>query len=97
MKIPEFKRSGIGIIAESRGILRGFPNQVRLSSPVSLLVLGPELLRSTNRLDPLRKDIASPSKEEAAAAARIFNEKLPRQMYLPPASKGGCWSSPTDG
>jgi hypothetical protein len=27
MKIPEFKRSGIRIIAEFRGILRGFPNQ----------------------------------------------------------------------
>jgi hypothetical protein len=28
-KIPEFKRSGIGIIAEFRGILTGFPNQGR--------------------------------------------------------------------
>ncbi len=28
MKIPEFKRSGIGIIAEFRGIPSGFPNQV---------------------------------------------------------------------
>jgi hypothetical protein len=27
MKIPEFKRSGIGIIVEFRGILSGFPNQ----------------------------------------------------------------------
>ncbi len=27
MKIPEFKRSGIGLIAESRGIPNGFPNQ----------------------------------------------------------------------
>jgi hypothetical protein len=27
MKIPEFKRSGIGIIAEFRGIPNGFPNQ----------------------------------------------------------------------
>jgi hypothetical protein len=27
-KIPEFKRSGIGIIAEFRRILSGFPNQV---------------------------------------------------------------------
>jgi hypothetical protein len=27
MKIPEFKRSGIGIIAEFHGILNGFPNQ----------------------------------------------------------------------
>jgi hypothetical protein len=26
MKIPEFKRSGIGLIAEFRGILNGFPN-----------------------------------------------------------------------
>jgi hypothetical protein len=28
MKIPEFKRSGIGIIAEFHGIPSGFPNQV---------------------------------------------------------------------
>ncbi len=28
MKIPEFKRSGIGLIAEFRGIPNGFPNQV---------------------------------------------------------------------
>jgi hypothetical protein len=27
-KIPEFKRSGIGLIAEFRRILNGFPNQV---------------------------------------------------------------------
>jgi hypothetical protein len=27
MKIPEFKRSGIGLIAEFHGILNGFPNQ----------------------------------------------------------------------
>ncbi len=27
MKIPEFKRSGIRLIAEFRGILNGFPNQ----------------------------------------------------------------------
>jgi hypothetical protein len=27
MKILEFKRSGIGIIAEFRAILNGFPNQ----------------------------------------------------------------------
>jgi hypothetical protein len=27
MKIPEFKRSGIGLIAEFRGIPKGFPNQ----------------------------------------------------------------------
>jgi hypothetical protein len=27
MKIPELKRSGIGLIAEFRGILNGFPNQ----------------------------------------------------------------------
>jgi hypothetical protein len=27
MKIPEFKRSGIGLIPEFRGILNGFPNQ----------------------------------------------------------------------
>jgi hypothetical protein len=27
MKIPEFKRSRIGIIAEFRGIPSGFPNQ----------------------------------------------------------------------
>ncbi len=27
MKIPEFKRSGIGIIAEFCGIMSGFPNQ----------------------------------------------------------------------
>ena len=26
MKIPEFKRSGIGLIAEFRGIPNGFPN-----------------------------------------------------------------------
>jgi hypothetical protein len=30
MKIPEFKRSGIGLIAEFRGILNGFPNLVGL-------------------------------------------------------------------
>jgi hypothetical protein len=29
MKIPEFKRSGIGLIAEFRGIPNGFPNQGR--------------------------------------------------------------------
>ncbi len=28
MKIPEFKRSGIGIMAKFHGILSGFPNQV---------------------------------------------------------------------
>jgi hypothetical protein len=28
MKIPEFKRSGIGLIAELRGIPNGFPNLV---------------------------------------------------------------------
>jgi hypothetical protein len=28
MKIPEFKRSGIGLIAEFCGIPNGFPNQV---------------------------------------------------------------------
>jgi hypothetical protein len=27
-KIPEFKRSGIGLIVEFRGIPNGFPNQV---------------------------------------------------------------------
>ncbi len=27
MKIPEFKRSGIGLIVEFRGIPDGFPNQ----------------------------------------------------------------------
>jgi hypothetical protein len=27
MKIPKFKRSGIGLIAEFRGILNVFPNQ----------------------------------------------------------------------
>jgi hypothetical protein len=27
MKIPEFKRSGIGLIAEFHGISNGFPNQ----------------------------------------------------------------------
>jgi hypothetical protein len=27
MKIPEFKRSGIGLIMELRGIPNGFPNQ----------------------------------------------------------------------
>jgi hypothetical protein len=27
MKIPEFKRSGIGLIAEFHGIPNGFPNQ----------------------------------------------------------------------
>ncbi len=27
MKIPEFKRSGIGLIVEFRGIPNGFPNQ----------------------------------------------------------------------
>ena len=30
MKILEFKRSGIGLIAEFRGILNGFPNLVGL-------------------------------------------------------------------
>jgi hypothetical protein len=30
IKIPEFKRSGIGIIAEFHGILSGFPNQGHL-------------------------------------------------------------------
>jgi hypothetical protein len=29
MKILEFKRSGIGIIAELHGILSGFPNQAQ--------------------------------------------------------------------
>ncbi len=29
MKIPEFKRSGIGLIAEFRRIANGFPNQDR--------------------------------------------------------------------
>jgi hypothetical protein len=33
MKIPEFKRSRIGIIAEFRGIPNGFPNQVYMSFP----------------------------------------------------------------
>jgi hypothetical protein len=28
MKIPEFKRSGIGLISEICGIPNGFPNQV---------------------------------------------------------------------
>jgi hypothetical protein len=27
MRIPEFKRSGIGLIAEFRGVPNGFPNQ----------------------------------------------------------------------
>jgi hypothetical protein len=31
LKILEFKRSGIGLIAEFRGIPNGFPNQVCLS------------------------------------------------------------------
>ncbi len=42
MKIPEFKRSRIGLIAESRGIPNGFPNQdnkrklhISQSSPLS--------------------------------------------------------------
>jgi hypothetical protein len=30
MKIPEFKRSGIRLIAEFHGITSGFPNQVQL-------------------------------------------------------------------
>ena len=34
MKIPEFKRSGIGIIAEFHGILNGFPNQARRGTKV---------------------------------------------------------------
>jgi hypothetical protein len=29
MKTPEFKRSGIGLIVEFRGIPNGFPNQAR--------------------------------------------------------------------
>jgi hypothetical protein len=31
MKIPEFKRFGIGLIAELSGIPNGFPNQVQTS------------------------------------------------------------------
>jgi hypothetical protein len=33
MKNPEFKRSGIGIIAEFRGIPNGFPNQAGRKQP----------------------------------------------------------------
>jgi hypothetical protein len=32
MKIPEFKRLGIGLIVEFRGIPNGFPNQDRHKS-----------------------------------------------------------------
>jgi hypothetical protein len=32
MKIPEFKRSGIGLILEFRGILNEFPNQEPLQA-----------------------------------------------------------------
>jgi hypothetical protein len=33
MKIPEFKRSGIGLILEFHGIPNGFPNQVKWGPP----------------------------------------------------------------
>jgi hypothetical protein len=36
MKIPEFKRSGIGLIVEFRRIPNGFPNQVLFDRAVSL-------------------------------------------------------------
>ncbi len=36
MKILEFKRSGIGLIAEFRGIPNGFPNQAALGEAVPL-------------------------------------------------------------
>jgi hypothetical protein len=29
MRIPEFKRSGIGLIAKLHGVPNGFPNQAR--------------------------------------------------------------------
>jgi hypothetical protein len=34
MKIPEFKRSGIGLIAEFRKIPNGFPNQALEAQPI---------------------------------------------------------------
>jgi hypothetical protein len=42
MKIPEFKRSGMGLIMEFRGIPNGFPNQVfhLLSSDLPLIFIG---------------------------------------------------------
>jgi hypothetical protein len=45
MKIPEFKRSGIGIIAEFRGILSRFPNQVPMA--VS------SLMKTTSTMDQI--------------------------------------------
>jgi hypothetical protein len=39
LKIPEFKRSGIGIIAEFRQIPSGFPNQGLVRDPVISLPL----------------------------------------------------------
>ncbi len=39
MKIPEFKRYGIGLITEIRGILNRFPNQAKQDD-----ILGQEML-----------------------------------------------------
>jgi hypothetical protein len=50
MKIPEFKRSGIGLIAEFRGIPNGFPNQGRADILFSDVIL---LFVSTNYLTGL--------------------------------------------
>jgi hypothetical protein len=48
MKIPELKMSGIGINAEFRGILTGFPNQGR--NMTSFLVLNHARVRYCNGL-----------------------------------------------
>jgi hypothetical protein len=47
MKILKFKMSGIGIIAEFRGILSGFPNQGREGVGALLLSSSPRTLAAT--------------------------------------------------
>ncbi len=54
MKIPEFKRSGIGLIAEFRGILNGFPNQDHQTMHVLVILAKP-------RVTVLLADVGKPS------------------------------------
>jgi hypothetical protein len=48
MKIPEFKRSGVGIFAESRRIPNGFPNQEVGDSNFWFQFLGPHWKQNSN-------------------------------------------------
>jgi hypothetical protein len=58
MKILEFKRSGIGYMAEFRGIPNGYPNQV-----LCVALIGPYTLKSkdTSQIDFMALTMIDPA------------------------------------